>query len=538
MTKRIHAGERFPQELEILRQLADCLPQIVWIARPDGSHEYYNRRWYEFTGRTRGVDIKGWSDLFHPDDTERADQAWAEALSSGNPYEIEFRLKGATDRDYRWFLGRALAFRDQHGEILNWFGTCTDIHSLKISQDALRTARDEIRQESHQKDEFLGLISHELRTPLNAVFGWTRLMQENLLNEAERVEAVDSIMRSAEAQGRLIEEVLDITRIVNQNLSLDREILNVDGIVNEALEAVRPSADSKAIRLQTSIESRDLFVHADPARLQQVVLNLLTNAVKFTPPGGQVSLHVTRDDESARIEVSDTGIGISADLLPHIFERFRQGDNSSTRAYGGLGLGLAIAHQLVMMDAQSDGEGKGSRFIVSLPIVALAVDAPADGPRPVPAQEIFPAESLRGLHVMVVDDNASVRALVTLTLTKCGASVTVASSVQDALGLMPNLAPDVVVSDVAMPGADGYEFVRKFRALTGSKGARVPVIALTAHGSVQDRERALEAGFDRHLAKPIDPVELVRAIVASQSPKDATAASEEASPAGTERHRR
>jgi CheY-like chemotaxis protein len=354
---------------------------------------------------------------------------------------------------------------------------------------------------------------------------------------------VNSIMRNAEAQGRLIEDVLDITRIVNQKMSLDREILNFDGIFSEAIEAVRPSAESKAITLHTSIESRDLLVHADRARLQQVMLNLLTNAVKFTPPGGQVSLHVTRDGESARIEVSDTGIGISADLLPHIFERFRQGDSSSTRAYGGLGLGLAIARQLVMLhggkiDAQSDGDGKGSRFIVSLPLVALDARVPTDGQQPAADQEIFPAESLRGLHVMVVDDNASVRDLVALTLTKCGASVTVASSVRDALGLMPNLAPDVVVSDVAMPGADGYEFVRKFRALTDSKGAKVPVIALTAFGSVQDRERALQAGFDQHLSKPIDPVELVRAIVASRSPRDGTAASEEAAPAGTGRQRR
>lgn len=524
MAKRTNAKERFPRELEILRHLADCLPQIVWVARPDGSHEYYNWRWYEFTGRKRGVEIEGWSDLFHPDDTDRADQAWATALRSGNHYEIEFRLKRATDGVYRWFLGRAVPFRDAKGEIVNWFGTCTDIHSLKVAQDALRTARDEIEQESHQKDEFLGMVSHELRTPLNAVFGWTRLMQENLLSEAERVEAVNSIMRNAEAQGRLIEDVLDITRIVNQKLSLNRRIHKLGEIARAAVEAVRPSASVKAVSLKSSSEGGNLLVDADRARLQQVVLNLLTNAVKFTPPGGEVRVEVTRAGEFARIEVSDTGKGIAADQLAYIFERFRRGDNHSTRRSGGLGLGLAIAHQLVVMhggriEVQSDGEGRGSRFTVLLPIVIRGPAATRRERGAAANEEIFPAKALRGLHVMVVDDNESVRDLVGLTLTKCGASVTVANSAQDALRLMPNLTPDVVVSDIAMPDADGYEFVRKFRALTRSKGATVPVIALTAYGSEEERRRALQAGFDHHLSKPIDPTELVRTIVASRLEK-------------------
>ncbi|HJT80806.1 MAG TPA: ATP-binding protein [Chthoniobacterales bacterium] len=516
--------ERFPRELEILRQLADGLPQIVWVARPDGSHEYYNQRFYEYTGRGREIRMEdSWTDLFHPDDAKRADDAWTEALQSGTPYEIEFRLKRASDGAYRWFLGRALPYRDENGEIVNWFGTCTDVHALKTATDALRHAHEELRQESRQKDEFLGMISHELRTPLNAVFGWTRLMQENVLNENERVEAVNSIMRNAEAQGRLIEDVLDITRIVNQKLSLDRKIMNLDGIVSDAVEAVTPSANAKGVQLQTVIESRDILVHADPLRLQQALLNLMTNAVKFTPAGGDVVLGVAREGENAFITVADTGKGISPDLLPHIFERFRQGDSSSTRQYGGLGLGLTIAHQLVMMHhgeitAQSDGEGKGSRFTVRLPVVALDSRPPAEE-RHRTDEFVFPAESLRGLHVMVVDDDPGVRDVVALTLAKCGASVTVASSADDALNLLPNLSPDVVVSDLAMPYVDGYEFIRRFRALARPKDATVPVIALTAYGNLQDRDRALKAGFDKYLSKPIDPADLVRAIVRTREEK-------------------
>jgi len=515
--------ERFPRELEILRHLANGLPQIVWVARPDGSHEYYNRRWYEFTGR-QSSDNRSWSDLFHPDDMARTDQAWAEALSSGNSYEIEFRLKRASDGAYRWFLGRALPYRNENGDIVNWFGTCTDIHSIKTAQDALRAARDELRQESQQKDEFLGMVSHELRTPLNAVFGWTRLMQENVLSDEERAEAADSIMRNAQAQGRLIEDVLDITRIVNHKLSLDRKILNLDGIVSEAAEAVEPSAEAKAVRLQTAIDARDPLVYADPLRLQQVLLNLLTNAVKFTPPGGQILVRLSRNEDRVLIEVSDTGKGINPDLLPHIFERFRQGDTSSTRQHGGLGLGLTIAQQLVMMHggeitAHSEGEGRGSRFTVSLPIVAFGIRDQTT--QHSPDESVFPAEALRGLHVMVIDDDAGVRDVVALTLTKCGASVTVVASVEDALNLLPDLAPDVVVSDLAMPDSDGYEFIRRFRELTLTRrgSASVPVIALTAYGSTQDRDRALSAGFDRLLAKPFDPAELVHTIAKTRTEK-------------------
>ncbi len=517
----MEAEERFPRELEILRQLADALPQIVWITQPDGRHLYYNRRWYEYTGLASedGVDER-WDHLFHPDDLERANADWAEALRNGEPYNIEFRFKRAADGCYRWFLGRALPHRDPHGAITNWFGTCTDIHEQKLVELALRNARDEMREENLRKDQFLATISHELRTPLNAIVGWTRLMEEDLLSESERSEAVRSIMRNAEAQAHLIEDVLDITRIINQKLHLEREVRPLAEIVLDAIDAVRPSAEAKEIALTKVTEASNLLVDADARRMQQVMLNLLTNAVKFTPRGGQIRVRIGRRDGFAAIDIIDTGKGISAELLPHVFERFRQGDSSSTRQHGGLGLGLAIAQQLVAMhqgriDVESAGEGKGSRFTVFLPIVAMedGASAPAGVVR---STEAISEQTLLGLHILVVDDEESVRHLLTLALSKCGASVSAAASVSEALNSIGELKPDVIVTDIAMPGTDGYEFIRAVRALPFPEGDEIPVIALTALASAEDQKRAIELGFNQHLAKPVDPLRLIQAIAGTQ----------------------
>ena len=529
MPKHTSTHERFPCELETLRQLADGLPQIVWVARPDGSHEYYNKQWYDYTGLTLETSThEAWCELFHPEDRERAKSRWIDALREGTPYEIEFRLKRVSDGEFRWFLGRALPHRDAEGNIVNWFGTCTDIHEQKLTQDMLRTTRDAMTRENNQKDDFLALVSHELRTPLNAIFGWTRLMQEQVLGEAERAQAVDSIMRNAEAQARLIEDVLDISRIVNQKLSLDREIVQLWRVVTEAIDAILPSADAKGVALISEVESHDLLVHADRMRLEQVITNLLANAVKFTPRGGEIRIAVAQEGEFATIVVSDTGQGIDAELLPHIFERFRQADGSLTRRHGGLGLGLAIAHQLVRLhggkiDVESAGLNKGTRFTVQLPILAVgSLSDPQSDPSHFWVEDAFPPEYLRGLSVMVVDDELSVRELLALTLAKCGASVTLAGSVQEALAVLPNLSPDVIVSDIAMPGMDGYEFIQELRQLLRPRhGREVPVIALTACASGQDRHLALQAGFDRHITKPVDPAELVRAIAQTHSARRA-----------------
>ena len=515
------AAEKFPRELEILRQLADALPQIVWVTQPDGRHLYYNRRWYEYTGLSATVGLdECWDRLFHPDDLAHANWSWAEALRTGNPYNIEFRFKRASDGEYRWFLGRAVPHRDPQGDITNWFGTCTDIHEQKLVELALRSARDEMREENVRKDQFLATISHELRTPLNAIVGWTRLMQEGLLSEDERTEAVQSIMRNAEAQAHLIEDVLDITRIINGKLQLEREVRHLGELVLEAVNAVRPSADAKGLSLTNSSEAPGLLVHVDGRRFHQVMLNLLTNAVKFTPVGGRIEVRIAERDGLASIEITDDGKGISPALLPHIFERFRQGDSSSTRQHSGLGLGLTIAHQLVGMhegtiEVESSGEGLGSRFTVLLPTVSLEASHPLVGGRR-GSDGAVAGQRLLGLHILVLDDEESVRELLSVALGKCGASVATAASVAEAMESIGNLKPDVIISDIAMPQTDGYDFIQAVRALALPEGEKIPVIALTAFASVQDQKRALELGFTQHLAKPIDPMHLIQAIAETQ----------------------
>jgi PAS domain S-box-containing protein len=514
-------------ELATLRHLADSMPQIVWITRPDGYHEYYNKHWWDFTGMSweeaRG---DGWNVILHPEDRQRAIERWEHSLSTGEPYEIEYRLRRSQDGEYRWFLARALPQEDDFGKIVRWFGTCTEIHEQKQVEEQLRTAHDEMASANEQKDQFLALLSHELRTPLNSILGWTRLMQEGLLEPEELPEAVNSITNNAKAQAQLIEDILDISRIINNKLRLERRVLPLADIVEAAANAIRPLAEAATLRVAYTVEAGDLLVDADPGRLQQIITNLLTNAVKFTPPGGKIDLKLTRAHSFASIEVSDTGKGIDEAFLPYIFDRFKQADSSNTRQQGGLGLGLAIVRHLVEMHggiirASSPGPGKGAAFNVLLPVVAVDLRNADKSPE---ANQVLPeAQTLRGLQILIVDDDHSAREMIALTLRKFGAHVDSACSVEKALEYLERGFPQLLISDIAMPGADGYELIRAVRKMETDHARRIPAIALTAYASVQDRSRAMELGFHLHLSKPIEPIQLIRA-VAALAPKQDSAA--------------
>jgi signal transduction histidine kinase len=369
------------------------------------------------------------------------------------------------------------------------------------------------------KDEFLATVSHELRTPLNAVLGWARVLRSTELKAELRGRALESIERNALAQARLIEDILEVSRIVTGKLRLKVRPLDLAQVIDAALDVVRPAAEAKDIRLEREVARRPWPSLGDPDRLQQVVWNLLSNAVKFTPRQGTVTIAVTEQDGWDVLMVSDTGRGIDHDFLPHVFAPFRQFDASTTREQGGLGLGLAIVRQLVELHggtvrAESEGAGRGSRFIVQLPNQQELPFTATDGRHArteAPVASNAPPD-LTGIRVMVVDDDGDARELVAASLGYYGAMVTAAASAAEGLALLPETRPDVLLSDIGMQNEDGYSFIRRVRTLPASEGGTVPAVALTAYAAAGDRVRASTAGFQLHVSKPFDPVELARIV--------------------------
>jgi signal transduction histidine kinase len=380
-------------------------------------------------------------------------------------------------------------------------------------------ARAEAEEASRMKDEFLATLSHELRTPLTAMLGWVHLLRNGQLESAQVTRALEVLDRNTRAQALLINDLLDVSRIVTGKLRLDLRPVSLAPIIHAALETVRPAAEARTIEWEVQIDPKVGVVSGDATRLQQVVWNLLSNAVKFTPRGGQVAVGLEARGDEAVLRVRDNGQGLTAELVPHVFERFRQGDSTTTRVHGGLGLGLAIVRHLVEMhggtvEASSPGKGQGSTFTVKLPLLrgerypAHPAGSRVDGAT-APGQPL-----LIGLRVLLVEDEADTRDLLTLVLTRQGAQVVGVGSASEALAKFDQQAPDVLVSDIGLPGEDGFSLIRKIRGRPAARGGRVPAVALTAFAHAEDRIRALEAGFQIHAPKPVDADELV-AIVAS-----------------------
>ncbi|MES2354811.1 MAG: PAS domain S-box protein [Pseudomonadota bacterium] len=382
-----------------------------------------------------------------------------------------------------------------------------------------KTARTEIERMSAMKDEFLATLSHELRTPLNAILGWSQVLRHRINNEAELYKGLDTITRNARLQSQLIEDLLDMSRITSGKVRLDMQPVEPISFIEAAIETVRPAADAKGIRLEKLLDPAAGPISGDPNRLQQVLWNILSNAVKFTPKDGKVQILLQRVSSYIEISVSDTGVGITPEFLPHVFERFRQADASTTRRYGGLGLGLSIVKHLVelhggIVTVSSAGEGCGATFSVHLPLAAVhtyndlrfhsqASDVIASG---------FKALDLSGIKVLVVDDEADARDLIKRVLLNCDAEVLTASTAAEALLLVEKERPHVLVSDIGMPNVDGFELLKRLRALGQTKGGKIPVIALTAFARTEDRTRALRAGFLAYISKPVEPAELIATV--------------------------
>jgi PAS domain S-box-containing protein len=407
------------------------------------------------------------------------------------------------------------------------FRDITERKELEERREALleseRAARAEAERIGRLKDEFLATLSHELRTPLNAILGWSQLLRKKTLGPAEFRKGLDTIERNSRAQAQIIEDLLDMSRIISGKLQLNVKNVNLRSVIEAAIESLLPTVQAKDIRLQTIFDVLPSSINGDPGRLQQVVWNLLSNAIKFTPKGGRVRVSLEQVNSYVELTVSDTGQGIKSEFLPYVFDRFRQADSSTTRKFGGLGLGLSIVKQLVELhggsvQATSAGEGQGATFIVMLPLALKESESDEQA-----VEQSFDDEhtttqgiqkNLEYTKVLVVDDEVDAQELLKRVLEECGANVLTASSADEALELVQTYKPNVVVSDIGMPGKDGYDFIRTLRALPSDMGGNIPAAAVTAFARFEDRIRALRCGYQTHVAKPIEPAELI-AVVAS-----------------------
>jgi PAS domain S-box-containing protein len=498
-----------------------------------------------------GRDIYGWAlgdplkfsqvqTHFHPEDKGHVMRRVADAFRPEGPgeFEVEQRII-RTAGDTRWIRvrGRASFEGAAGGErrAVRCVGTFLDITDQKESERqrerllaSERAARAEAERASRMKDDFLATLSHELRTPLNAILGWSQILSQLAHGGGfadDLREGLATIERNARAQTQIIEDLLDMSRIVSGKVRLDMQRLDLAEVVRAAVETVRPAAEAKGVRVQTVVDPLAGPVSGDPNRLQQVLWNLLNNAVKFTPRGGRVQVLLERVNSHLEVSVIDTGEGIPPEFLPHVFDRFRQADASTTRRHGGLGLGLSIVKQLVELHggrvrASSSGEGSGSTFTVSLPLTVIHPPPEPEAGRRHPVARTGPHLSqdtcveLHGVRVLVVDDEPDARSLLQRLLEDCHAIVMLAESAGAALEKLVADRPDVLVSDIGMPGEDGYSLIRRVRALHPDKGGNVPALALTAYARSEDRTRSVLAGFQMHMSKPVEPAELI-AMVAS-----------------------
>ena len=400
-------------------------------------------------------------------------------------------------------------------------GMAHDATERRLAMYREKEARLEAEAANRVKDEFLSTLSHELRTPLTAIMGWSNLLLHGEVDPSKQRRAIETIARNADSQCQLIDDLLEVSRIITGKLRLDFAACELQPVIEAAAESIRPTAEAKSVSLELKLDSEAGPVFGDRERLQQVVWNLLSNAVKFTPSGGKVNVNLQRINSHVEISVTDSGAGINPDFLPYVFERFRQADGSTTRAHGGLGLGLAIVRHLVELhggvaSADSEGLGRGATFTVRMPLMnAVGHQSPVEADQ-LPGTAVFagprPA-SLNGMRVLIVDDEADARELVTVMLAHCGAEMKAASSSGEALEIIENWKPDVLIADIGMPVEDGYGLITRLRALPIERGGNTPALALTAYAGTEDRLRALSAGYQVHLSKPVDRVELA-AIVA------------------------
>jgi signal transduction histidine kinase/CheY-like chemotaxis protein len=460
------------------------------------------------------------------EDLPRVMQIYSESFAAQEPFRTEYRMY-RHDGASRWVLDHGVPLYEGRDSAFSGFiGSCIDVtESRRLQLDreeslrAERAAREEAERLGRLKDEFLATLSHELRTPLNAILGWATLLRTMPSGTPDHARGVDTIERNARVQAQIIADLLDMSRIISGKVQLDVQPVDLHELIATAVETIRPSAEAKQLRLTTTLDASAGRVRGDPNRLQQVMWNLLTNAVKFTPAGGRIDVLLERVNSHIEIIVEDSGVGIKPEFLAFVFDRFRQADASTTRRQGGLGIGLSIVKHLMELHGgsvrvKSPGEGMGSTFIVALPISVIRTEVDDRRARTFGDVDVSTVAlpSLVGFTALVVDDEADARLLIARLIEERGGQVVTASSAEEALAALSAQPIDILISDIGMPVMDGYELVRKVRALDDPRARSVMAIALTAYARAEDRQRALLAGYQMHLAKPAEPRELIAGV--------------------------
>lgn len=456
--------------------------------------------------------------LIHPEDLTSTVKEY-ENLSAGKPVAwMENRLR-CKDETYRWVAWSYFPVPEDGLA----FGVGRDMTEVRRFHELLRLRAEELENANRIKDEFLATMSHELRTPLTSILGWSRLLGSNQLAEKDRERAIHVIQRNAQAQAKLIEDLLDVSRIITGKLRIEFQPVSFAALTESVVNSLCPAIDAKQLELETTIDPAAGPILGDPARLEQIITNILSNAIKFTPNNGKIGVELERCNSTVRLTVRDTGVGIARESLPYIFERFRQVDSSNVRAHGGLGLGLAIVDYLVRQQAgkvraESEGLGMGASFTIEFPLTSFEIASTQRSNEllsdaALPALRSAGGYKLKNHRILVVEDDQDTQALLKTVLESHGAEVVTVSSSADAQVEVERQKPDVIISDIGMTGENGYEFIRRIRSMSQEAGGHIPAIALTAYAAPSDRRRALLAGFQTHLAKPIEPDDLLAVIL-------------------------
>lgn len=520
------AEDRVRESERLLRLAASAARLGIWNVTIPENQQLSARLFTEPITLPPGEDLGEASKpvRIHPDDSVLLERAVQGALDEQRACDVEYRVIAGSGHVH-WIASRATVLRDSAGHPVQVIGVAQDVTERKlvdIERERLlrreQSARLEAEEATRLKDEFLATVSHELRTPLNAITGWVRLLQTGNLGQNDVQRGLETIQRNADSQTRLINDLLDVSRIISGKLRLDVRPLAINSVIEAAVDTIRPAADAKGVVLQSSLAPDVGPIAGDPERLQQVVWNLLTNAVKFSQPNGYVEIRLQKVNSHAELIVSDGGSGIAPDFLPYVFHPFRQAEGATTRKHPGLGLGLAIVRHLVelhggVVSAYSSGEGKGATFKVTLPTVVASRNPDrvvARAARSGNLLDVLP--TLGGVRVLVVEDEIDGREVLSAMLQQAGAAVRVAASAEEALGMLDGAQFDVLVSDIGMPIQDGYALMRRVRQRPPTQGGRIPALALTAYARPEDRLRALAAGFQIHVAKPVQPEELVTVV--------------------------